>query len=85
MLYTLTVSEFEHQLWVAKPLEQWSLDPHFSGCWYLARSVKVVNNAAEREDKLVADIGTTITTDPTQRQALSASPEIYRFQQKSIK
>jgi hypothetical protein len=56
--------------WLAKQVEQWSSDPDFQIAENFVRSVKVVNDAAERGVKLISDFATKITTDPIQRQAL---------------
>ena len=64
--------------WLSKPVEQWSSDPDFQIAENFVRSVKVVNDPAERGVKLISDFATKITTDHTQRQALLQGVEKHR-------
>lgn len=64
--------------WLAKSVEDWSSDPDFQIAEIFVRSVKVVNDVAERGVKLISDFATIITTDPVQRQALLQGVENHR-------
>lgn len=64
--------------WLAKPVEDWSSEAEFQTAEKFVRSVKVVNDAAERGVKLISDFSTIITTDPEQRQALLQAVENHR-------
>jgi len=53
--------------WLHKPVSQWLADPAYLLVEQFVRTVKVVNDAAERGVKLISDFVTIITTDPDQR------------------
>ena len=62
------------------PVAEWPSDPAFVVAEKFVRSVKVVNDAAERGVKLVSDFATVITTDPVQRAWLLQGVEEHRKQ-----
>lgn len=64
--------------WLAKPANQWSCDPTYLSAEKFVRTVKVVNDAAERGVKLISDFATVITTDPEQRAWLLQGVEKHR-------
>ena len=64
--------------WLAKPVSQWSGDPAFVVAEQFVRTVKVVNDSAERGVKLISDFATIITTDPDQRAWLLQGVEQHR-------
>jgi hypothetical protein len=66
------------QQWLSKPVEQWKLEPDFCTANDFVRTVKVVNDTAERGVKLMTDFATCITTDPIQRAALLQAVERHR-------
>jgi hypothetical protein len=71
--------------WLEKPVEDWSTDPDYQTAECFVRSIKVVNDAAERGVKLIADFATIITTDPEQRQALLQGVENHRHKYPDFK
>jgi hypothetical protein len=64
--------------WLKLPVEQWHTDADFCTAETFVRSVKVVNDAAERGVKLMTDFATCITRDPDQRAALLQAVERHR-------
>ena len=64
--------------WLTKPVDQWDLDPDYQLAHKFVRTVKVVNDAAERGIKLISDFATSITTDLEQRAALLQGVERHR-------
>lgn len=66
--------------WLAKPINQWSSDPGFLVAEQFVRTVKVVNDAAERGVKLISDFATILTSDPQQRSWLLQGVEQHRKQ-----
>jgi hypothetical protein len=64
--------------WLAKPVQEWPSDPDFVLAEQFVRTVKVVNDAAERGVKLISDFATIITTDPEQREWLLQGVEYHR-------
>ena len=53
--------------WLVKPVNHWPSEPVFLTAEKFVRMVKVVNDTAEREVKLISDFATIITTDSEQR------------------
>lgn len=66
--------------WLVQPVDQWSSNPAFLVAEEFVRTVKVVNDAAERGVKLISDFATIITTDPAQRSWLLQGVEQHRRQ-----
>jgi len=66
--------------WLSKPVDQWHLNPAFQITENFVRTVKVVNDAAERGIKLITDFAQIITTDPEQQSALLQGVENHRCQ-----
>ena len=64
--------------WLAKPVNQWAADEDFQVAEKFVRTVKVVNDAAERGVKLISDFATIITTDEQQRAWLLQGVEQHR-------
>jgi hypothetical protein len=64
--------------WLSKPAVDWSSDSAFLVAERFVRSVKVVNDAAERGVKLISDFATIVTTDPEQRAWLLQGVEHHR-------
>lgn len=64
--------------WISKPVEQWHSDHDFRVAELFVRTVKVVNDAAERGVKLISDFATIITTDTEQRAWLLQGVEQHR-------
>ena len=55
--------------WLAKPVIEWHSDPAFITAETFVRTIKVVNDTAERKVKLITDFAKIITSDPEQRAA----------------
>ena len=70
--------------WLAKPVSEWPLDSEFTVAETFVRTVKVVNDAAERGVKLISDFASIITCDPEQRAALLQGVEKHRQQYKDF-
>ena len=66
--------------WLAKPIEQWTEQPGYQEAEKFVRTVKVVNDTADREVKLISEFATIITSDPKQREWLLQGVENYRQQ-----
>ena len=64
--------------WLSKPAVDWSSDSAFLVAERFVRTVKVVNDAAERGVKLISDFATIVTTDPEQRAWLLQGVEHHR-------
>ena len=71
--------------WLERPVSDWSSDADFQTAESFVRSIKVVNDAAERGVKLISDFATIITTDPEQRQALLQGVENHRHKYPDFK
>jgi len=59
-------------------VDEWHLDPDFCIAERFVRTVKVVNDTAERGIRLISDFATSITTDPMQQFALLQAVERHR-------
>ena len=66
--------------WLVQPVNQWPFNPAFLVAEKFVRTVKVVNDAAERGVKLISDFASIITTDPEQRAWLLQGVEQHRKQ-----
>ena len=65
---------------LASPVSQWPHDSRFVEAEKFVRTVKVVNDSAERGVKLISDFATIITNDPEQRAWLLQGVENHRKQ-----
>jgi hypothetical protein len=64
--------------WLAKPADDWPEDADYQISNKFVKSVKVVNDPAERGIKLISDFATHISTDPDQQAALLQGVEKHR-------
>ena len=61
--------------WLEKPVTEWNSHPDFNTAEAFVRTVKVVNDAAERGVKLISDFSNLINMNPEQRAALLQAVE----------
>lgn len=71
--------------WLQKPVDTWQLYEDFRKAQNFVKSLKVVNDCAERGVKMMADFAQKITTDPKQREFLLQAVEFNRVKLDSFK
>lgn len=71
--------------WLSQPVDTWKEHDGYRVAEKFVRSVKVVNDVAERGVKLMYDFATQITTDPEQRGCLLQVVEYHRRKFDSFK